>query len=74
MSSGWAHRKFIGARFTDLPPRRPPDTPRARRLRVIISSGFLAAARAQQADRMRRIVVLMGIANDAEAQARAKAD
>ena len=29
------------------------------------------AARAQQPERMRRIIVLMGIANDAEAQARA---
>src|SRR5438132_5190529 len=31
------------------------------------------AARAQQSERMRRIFVLMGIANDAEAQARAVA-
>src|SRR5215467_4836988 len=31
------------------------------------------AARAQQPERMRRIIVLMGIANDAEAQARAVA-
>ena len=31
------------------------------------------AARAQQSERMRRIIVLMGIANDAEAQARAVA-
>ena len=31
------------------------------------------AARAQQSERMRRIIVLMGIANDAEAQARAAA-
>ena len=31
------------------------------------------AARAQQPERFRRIVVLMGIANDAEAQARALA-
>jgi putative tryptophan/tyrosine transport system substrate-binding protein len=31
------------------------------------------AARAQQGERMRRIIVLMGIANDAEAQARAMA-
>jgi hypothetical protein len=27
-----------GARFADLPPRRPPDTPSARRLRVIAGS------------------------------------
>ena len=31
------------------------------------------AARAQQGERMRRVIVLMGIANDAEAQARAVA-
>jgi putative tryptophan/tyrosine transport system substrate-binding protein len=31
------------------------------------------AARAQQSERMRRIIVLMGITNDAEAQARAVA-
>jgi len=31
------------------------------------------AARAQQSERMRRIIVLMGIANDTEAQARAVA-
>ena len=31
------------------------------------------AARAQQPERIRRIIVLMGIANDAEAQARAMA-
>jgi putative ABC transport system substrate-binding protein len=37
------------------------------------SAAWPLAARAQQSERMRRIVVLMGIANDAEAQARAVA-
>jgi putative ABC transport system substrate-binding protein len=37
------------------------------------AAGRPLAARAQQPERMRRIVVLMGIANDAEAQARAVA-
>ena len=42
----------------------------------LLASGAVAwpfAVRAQQGERMRRIIVLMGIANDAEAQARAVA-
>ena len=40
---------------------------------VVGAAAWPLAARAQQAERMRRIIVLMGIANDAEAQARAVA-
>jgi putative ABC transport system substrate-binding protein len=38
-----------------------------------VAAGWPLVARAQQGERMRRIFVLMGTANDAEAQARAEA-
>jgi putative ABC transport system substrate-binding protein len=42
-------------------------------LLAVAAAGWPLAARAQQGERMRRIFVLMGTANDAEAQARAEA-
>jgi hypothetical protein len=38
-----------------------------------VAAGWPHAARAQQSERMRQIFVLMGTANDAEAQARVEA-
>src|SRR5262245_31083905 len=38
-----------------------------------VAAAWPLAARAQQSERIHRIIVLMGIANDAEAQARAAA-